>query len=58
MAAYTVADLVASFLQRINVTTAFAYERQVQPYPKLGPWITCLDKLLEENEGKRPVLVL
>ena len=31
-------------------TTAFTYERQVQPYPKLGPWITRLDKLLEENE--------
>ena len=31
-------------------TTAFTYERQVQPYPKLGPWITRLDKLLEENQ--------
>ena len=31
-------------------TMAFTYERQVQPYPELGPWITRLDKLLEENE--------
>ena len=31
-------------------TTAFTYERQVQPYPKLGPWITRLGKLLEENQ--------
>ena len=31
-------------------TAAFTHERQVQPYPKLGPWITRLDKLLEENQ--------
>ena len=31
-------------------TTAFTYERQMQPYSKLGPWITRLDKLPEENQ--------
>lgn len=32
--------------------TAFAYERNVQPRPKLGPWAADLDGLLAANEGK------
>jgi len=32
--------------------TKFSYERNVQPMPKLGPWVTDLDALLEGNEGK------
>ena len=32
--------------------TAFAYERSVQPLPKLGPWSADLDRLLEANERK------
>jgi transcriptional regulator with XRE-family HTH domain len=32
--------------------TAFAYERSVQPLPKLGPWASELDGLLEENDRK------
>jgi transposase len=32
--------------------TSFAYERTVQPQPKLGPWLSDLDRLLEENDGK------
>jgi predicted transcriptional regulator len=34
-------------------TTAFTYERQKQPYPRLGPWIDRLEDVLVENE-KRP----
>ena len=33
--------------------TAFAYERSVQPLPKIGPWRDELDRLLEEN-ARRP----
>ncbi len=33
-------------------TTSFEYERAIQPQPKLGPWRSDLDRLLEENEGK------
>ena len=32
--------------------TAFAYEREVQPQPKLGRWTSDLDRMLKEN-GKR-----
>ena len=32
--------------------TAFAYERSVQPLPKLGPWAADLERLLEANERK------
>lgn len=32
--------------------TAFAYERSVQPLPKLGPWAADLDRLLEANGSK------
>jgi len=32
--------------------TAFAYERSVQPLPKLGPWTADLDRLLERNDRK------
>ena len=32
--------------------TAFAYERSVQPLPKLGPWTADLDRLLEANDRK------
>src|SRR5579871_2024919 len=32
--------------------TSFEYERTVQPQPKLGPWLSDLDRLLEENDGK------
>ena len=32
--------------------TAFAYERSVQPLPKLGPWASELDGLLEANGRK------
>jgi transposase len=32
--------------------TAFAYERSVQPLPKLGPWAADLERLLEGNERK------
>ena len=29
--------------------TAFSYEREVQPRPKLGPWTEALDRLLATN---------
>jgi transposase len=32
--------------------TKFAYERGVQPRPKLGPWIDELERLLSENESQ------
>ena len=32
--------------------TAFAYERSVQPLPKLGPWSADLERLLEANDRK------
>ena len=32
--------------------TSFSYGRQVQPRPKLGPWIEVLDGYLEANEKK------
>ena len=32
--------------------TAFSYEREVQPLPKLGPWKDDLDRLLAANDGK------
>jgi hypothetical protein len=32
--------------------TSFAYERDNQPFPKLGPWSEKLDELLAENEKK------
>lgn len=32
--------------------TAFAYEREIQPRPKLGAWTAELDALLEENATK------
>jgi transposase len=32
--------------------TAFAYEREVQPLPKLGRWRVDLDRLLAANAGK------
>lgn len=32
--------------------TSFGYERQVQPVPKLGPWTSELERLLEANERK------
>lgn len=34
--------------------TAFAYEREVQPLPKLGPWRDHLDRMLAANTGKPP----
>jgi transposase len=34
--------------------TAFAYEREVQPQPKLGRWTSDLDRMLEENGTKAP----
>jgi transcriptional regulator with XRE-family HTH domain len=34
--------------------TAFSYEREVQPRPKLGPWTGTLDRLLAAN-AKAPV---
>jgi transposase len=40
--------------------TAFEYEREVQPLPKLGPWRDDLDRLLAENatRGSRERLTL
>jgi transposase len=40
--------------------TAFEYEREVQPLPKLGPWRDDLDRLLAENatRGSRDRLTL
>ena len=32
--------------------TAFAYERSVQPLPKLGPWSADLERLLDANDRK------
>jgi len=32
--------------------TEFRYERETQPFPKIGPWRDRLDCLLLENEGK------
>ena len=32
--------------------TAFSYEREVQPLPKIGPWKDQLDELLRVNAGK------
>ena len=32
--------------------TSFAYERTVQPLPKLGPWSGDLERLLDTNERK------
>ena len=32
--------------------TSFAYERSVQPLPKLGPWAADLERLLEANDRK------
>jgi hypothetical protein len=32
--------------------TAFSYEREVQPLPRIGPWRAALDGLLAGNEGK------
>jgi hypothetical protein len=32
--------------------TAFSYEREVQPLPKLGRWRGALDRLLATNETK------
>ena len=32
--------------------TAFAYERSVQPLPKLGPWAADLERLLDANDRK------
>ena len=32
--------------------TAFSYEREVQPLPKIGPWKAELDRLLTANTGK------
>jgi DNA-binding transcriptional regulator LsrR (DeoR family) len=32
--------------------TAFAYERTVQPQPKLGPWREALEQRLETNAGR------
>nr|WP_279597463.1 IS21-like element helper ATPase IstB [Methylobacterium sp. J-068] len=32
--------------------TAFAYEREVQPLPKLGPWRDDLDRMLTTNAGR------
>jgi transposase len=34
--------------------TSFAYERDVQPQPKLGRWQTDLDRMLTENATKSP----
>jgi len=33
-------------------STAFSYDRRVQPMPKLGPWRAELDRMLEVNETK------
>jgi len=32
--------------------TAFVYKRDVQPRPKLGPWLTELDRLLAANAAR------
>ena len=32
--------------------TEFRYEREAQPFPKIGPWSDKLDQLLLSNEGK------
>ena len=32
--------------------TAFSYERERQPLPRIGPWKGELDRLLVANEGK------
>jgi transposase len=34
--------------------TSFAYEREVQPLPKLGPWRDDLDRLLATNASRQP----
>jgi transposase len=34
--------------------TQFAYERENQPLPKIGPWKDQLDQLLSANAGKSP----
>ena len=44
-------DTVAKYLK--SGETEARYERKQQPYPRLGPYLEALDKLLEENE-KRP----
>jgi hypothetical protein len=33
-------------------TTEFRYERETQPFPKIGPWRERLDSLLSTNEDK------
>lgn len=37
-----------------STETAFTYERQVQPAPKIGPVRDELDRLLTANEAKPP----
>jgi transposase len=32
--------------------TAFEYRREVQPQPKLGPWVEALDELLKANAAR------
>jgi transposase len=32
--------------------TAFEYRREVQPQPKLGPWVEALDEMLRVNAGR------
>src|SRR6478672_12650698 len=32
--------------------TEFRYEREAQPFPRIGPWSDKLDQLLSANEGK------
>ncbi|CAX17035.1 transposase of ISMdi27, IS21 family (ORF 1) (plasmid) [Methylorubrum extorquens DM4] len=34
--------------------TSFAYEREVQPLPKLGPWRDDLDRMLATNASRSP----
>ena len=32
--------------------TAFTYDREHQPLPKIGPWVEHVDRFLLTNEGK------
>jgi predicted transcriptional regulator len=34
--------------------TAFSYEREIQPRPKLGRWQVEIDRMLTQNAGNAP----
>ena len=45
-------DLARNMVRRVlrSGETAFAYEREVQPRPKLGEWTKALDRRLSAND--------